>query len=90
MIHLLGRDHVNVRVHAAGGSNEVLAGDDLGTGAHDQIRVYAVHNTRVARLAHAHDVPVTDTDVGFDDAQYRVHDDRVGNHQVEGAVAVGY
>ena len=83
---LLRRDHVDVRVDAAGRGDHVLAGDDLGAGADDEARRDAVHDVRVARLADGDDAAVLDADVALDDAEHRVDDDDAGDHRVRRAV----
>ena len=63
-------------------------GDDLGAGADRHARRHAVHEIRVARVADRHDAAVADADVGLDDPPV-VHDQRVGDHQVERARGPG-
>ena len=90
MVHLLRRDHVDVRVDAAGGGDEVLAGDYLGTRSDDHFGMDAVHDAGIAGLANRDDEAVAHPDVGLDDAQDWVHDDGVGDDQVQRTVAVAY
>ena len=49
----LRADEVHVAVDAAGGDDQVLAGDDLGAGADDQLRIDARLDQRIAGLADA-------------------------------------
>ena len=76
---------MNVRVDAAGGEDEMLAGDGVGGIAHDKIRIDTIHHRRVAALADAHDPAVPDAHVGFDDALHRVDDGDVGDDEIKHA-----
>ena len=87
--NLLRRNHMYVGVNAPRRGDEMLAGDDLGAGPYHHVRVYPVHYAGVAGLADGYDVAGLDADVALDDAQNRVHDDGIGNHQVQGAAPVG-
>ena len=84
-VTLLRGDVVNVRVDAAGGEDEMLAGDGVGGIAHDKIRIDTIHHRRVAALADAHDPAVPDAHVGFDDALHRVDDGDVGDDKIKHA-----
>ena len=81
-LHELRADEVDVAVDAAGRGDQVLAGDDLGAGADDQLRIDARLDQRVAGLADADDPAAADADVALDDAPV-VEDDGVGDDQVE-------
>ena len=78
----LRADEMNVAVDAAGRDDQVLAGDDLGAGADDQLRIDAGLDERVAGLADADDAALADADVALDDAPV-VEDDGVGDDQIE-------
>ena len=81
---LLRADEVDVRVDAAGGEDQPLAGDRLGRDADDHPVGDAGHHVRVAGLADAGDAAVLDADVGLADAG-PVDDQRVGDDAVERA-----
>ena len=73
---------MDVAVDAAGGDDQVFAGDDLGARADHQLRIDAGLDQRVAGLADADDAAGADADVALDDAPV-VEDDGVGDDQVE-------
>src|SRR5262249_24945458 len=79
----LRADKVDMTVDTARGDDQVLAGDDLGAWADDQLRVDARLDQRVAGLADADDPAAAGADVALDDAPV-VQDDGVGDDQVEG------
>ena len=61
------------------------AGDGIRGRADRESRGDAVHGAGIAGFADAYDLAVLDADVGFDDAEERVHHCDVGDHQVERA-----
>src|SRR5262249_9862874 len=63
----LRADEVDVAVDAAGGEDQVLAGDDLGARADDQLRIDARLDEWVARLADTDDSAAADADIALDD-----------------------
>jgi len=84
--HLVRGDEVDVGVHAAGGQDFPLAGDDLGAGAdHD---VDAVGDLRVAGLADPEDVAVPERDVRLVDPGV-VQDNDVGDDGVRHILVAG-
>ena len=79
---LLRADEMDVRVDAAGGEDQALAGDRFGGDADDHPRRDAGHDVGIAGLADAGDAAVLDADVGLADAG-PVDDQRVGDDAVE-------
>ena len=75
---------MDVGVDAPGGDNFALPRDDFRGWPDHQFRVHAGHRIRVARFAHLYNPPVFDADVAFDNAPV-VHNQRVGNHQIQRA-----
>ena len=75
---------MDVGVHAAGGEDFPLPGDDFGAGADDD--VHAVGDLRVAGLADLEDVAVPERDVRLVDAGV-VQDDDVGDDGVRDVLA---
>ncbi len=84
-VRLLRRDEVDVRVDAGGGEDQVVARDRIGGQAAFEPGCDAVHHLRVARLADGADAAVLDADVGLHDAEDRVDDGHVGDHEVRRA-----
>src|SRR5690606_31016057 len=82
LLDLLGRDEVDVGVHAPGGEHLVFAGDGLGRGADDDVDVGL--RVRVSGLADAGDPAVLEAHIGLVDAGM-VDDQRVGDDGVGGA-----
>ena len=85
---------MDVGVDAARGDNAALAGDRLGAGADDHRiflfrlrigieRTEAALDAGVAGVADADDAAVLHADIGFDDAEERVEDERVGDDEIE-------
>ncbi len=84
---------MHMHVDAAGGDDQALGIAHGGGDAADQLRVHAVHDLRVARLADGDDLAVLDANVAFDDADHRINDQRVADQHVErpvGAVMTGH
>ena len=79
VLHLLGRDKVDVAVETAGGQDAPFAGDDLGPRSDDDINVGL--GVGVARLANRRDAPVFQRDIRLVDARM-IDDQRVGNHGI--------
>ncbi len=86
-IDLLGRDEVNMAVDAARRDDHILAGDDLGSGAHHQFGIDALHRVGISRLADFDDAPIAYADVAFDDAPV-IDDYSVGDDKIEDAFVV--
>jgi len=83
LLHLLGGDEIDVAVDPAGGGEEMLTGDDVGSRADDQPRVDTVLGVRIPGLADRDDAPVLDPDVALDHSDDGVEHDDVGDHQVQ-------
>src|SRR5262249_20515893 len=73
---------VKVAVDAAGGGDEVLAGNDLGARTDDKPGIDARLDERITRLADANDAAAADANVPLHDAPV-IEDDRVGDDEVE-------
>jgi hypothetical protein len=84
LVDELGTDEVDVRVEPARGDDLPLARDDLRRGADHHALAHARHEVGIAGLADCDDAPVADADVGLHDTPV-IHDDRVGDHEVERA-----
>src|SRR5580704_1690079 len=93
-VDLLWADEVDVRVDAAGGDDAAFTGDGFGAGADDHgifflcgwiriNRTEAALDARVAGVANADDAAVLDADVGLDNAEDGIEDERVGDDEVE-------
>ena len=76
-----GTQKMDVRVDRAGRDEQAMAGDRPGPGADRQVD--AVHDVRVAGPPDTHDAAVLDADVGLDDPDQRIDDDRAADHGVE-------
>ena len=85
-LRLLGAYQMHVRVDAARGENEMLAGNGVRGVAHHEMRIHVVHHGGIARLAYARDASVADAHVGLDDTQDGVDDGGVGDDEIEHAV----
>ena len=86
-LDLLGRDEVDVGIHAACSKDTAFAGDDLGAGADDDGD--AGLGIGIAGLADGADAAVAQADIGLVDAG-DVHDQRVGDDGVDGALGAGH
>ena len=75
------RQQVHVRVDRAGRGDQALARVDRGVGADDDVD-RAVHRVGVAGAADRGDAAVADADRGLADAEDRVDDDDVRDHEV--------
>src|SRR5262249_22352798 len=64
----LRADEVDVAIDAAGRDDEILAGDDFGARADDELGIDTGLDERIARLADADDAAADDADVALDDA----------------------
>src|SRR2546427_12487493 len=72
---------MDVRVDRAGRNEQAVAGDRPGPGADGHVD--AVHDVWVAGPPDTHDAAVLDADVGLDDPEQRIDDDRATDHGVE-------
>src|SRR2546427_483987 len=72
---------MDVRVDRAGRNEQAVAGDRPGPGTDRQVD--AVHDVRVAGPSDTHDAAVLDADVGLDDPDQGIDDDRATDHGVE-------
>jgi hypothetical protein len=77
---LLGRNEMDVGVHAAGGEDLAFAGDNLGRGADDDCDTRL--RVGISRLADRLDAPVLETDIGLVDAG-DIDDQGVGDHGID-------
>src|SRR5439155_4476116 len=73
---------MDMAVDAAGGGDQVFAGDDLRPGTDDQFRIDPGLNQRIAGLADPDNAPIAYADVAFDDPPVSKHD-RVGDDKIE-------
>src|SRR2546421_10306550 len=69
------------RVARAGSDEQAMTGDRPGPRADSQVD--AVHDVRVAGPSDTHDAAVLDADVGLDDPDQGIDDDRATDHGVE-------
>ena len=76
---------MDVRIDAARGHDLSLARNHLGSRADHHPRRDARHHVGIARLADLDDPPATNTDIRLDNSPV-IHDDRAGDHQVEGLI----
>ena len=74
-------DRVDVRVHGTRRRDQPVRHVRLGVGAHDEVD--AVADRRAAGPPDAGDPAVLDADVGLDDADHGVDDERAREHDVE-------
>ncbi len=77
---------MDMGVDPARGEDPPLACDHFGAGADDDID--PVLNVGIARLANRRDQPVTDADIGFDDAPV-IDDQRIGDDGIDRALRLG-
>mmetsp|Transcript_24974 Transcript_24974/g.78726 ORF Transcript_24974/g.78726 Transcript_24974/m.78726 type:complete len:287 (+) Transcript_24974:1151-2011(+) len=84
VLDLLRADEVHVHVQAARSGDELLPRDGLRVHTHDHAWRHALHDVGVARLADAYDAAALDANVGLDNAQLRIDDQRVGDDHVQG------
>ncbi len=76
---------MDMAVNAAGGENQVLAGDDLGPRADHQARIDAGLDKGVAGLADGDNAAGTNANIALDDAPV-VEDDGIRDDEVQGRV----
>ena len=89
-VGLLRGDHVHMAVDAGRCQDQVFARYGVGCGAGHQIRMHAVHDIGIARLADTGDFSVLDTHIGLHDAQIGVDDRHVGDNEVERTLLRGH
>ena len=65
---------VDVHVQAAWGGDEARRRDDAGRGTDHHIQ--AAHGIGITGVADAGHVPIFDADIGLENAEHRVEDDR--------------
>src|SRR5215470_8243769 len=86
LLDLLGRDHVDVTVDAAGGDDLAFGGDHLGARPDDDVDT-GLH-VRIAGLADAGDAALPKSDIGLHDAPM-IDDEGIGDDGVDGTVGAG-
>jgi hypothetical protein len=82
LLDLLGRDEMDMGVHAAGREQQPLAGDDLRGDAHNHARSHPGHDVGIPGFADSGEEAVFDANVGFVDAGV-IHDERIGDDTIQ-------
>ncbi len=85
-LDLLGRDEMDMGVHAACGEDAALAGDDFRGGADDD--GHSRLGIRIAGLADAGDPAVLEADIRLENTRHVDHEG-IGNDRIDSALGAG-